>query len=285
MSILSKEDLACYILQNKSRKDVVENHTKYYEEKDWKFLFDFSRKKGLFPAFYDRIVNLEIENIPQSLIDTYKSEFLSNLHRNLILEYELFKIIEHLNKNSIPVISLKGPFLGRVLHGDIARRNTSCDLDILVSYDNRKRAEIVLGEMGYSFAYSFHLNEVEKKLIEEGISLKLDEDFREVLYKYRSEVSLVKSTAEMTVNIDLHWDLKDKFIDMKIEDFWRDTVEIAIDDKKVLFPSWENLLFQLTITSIAKYDFVSLKYLYDIKRLLIRAGGDLDRKSACRERV
>ena len=276
MHLLSKEDLLFYILQEKSRKDVVDNHTKYYRDEDWKFLFDFSRKNGLFPAFYDRVVNLGIKNIPPDLMEGYKGDFIANLHRNLVMEYELFEIIDHLNSSNIPAISLKGPLLGRVLYGDIALRNSSCDLDILVSYDNRKKAEMKLKERGYSFGYSFHLSELERKLVENGFSIRLDSCFKEVLYKYRGEVSLIKSSEDLNINIDLHWDLKDKFIDINMDDFWGDVREIAVEGRTLLFPSWENLLFQLTITSIAKYDFVSLKYLYDINRLLFKAGPEFN---------
>ena len=120
------------VLGEGSDKERIAERLKDFENKDWQALYALLTDHGLFPAFYTKLLDLKLENIPSDFLAKLKNIYFLNLQRNLLLEQEFFGILNHLQDSGIPVIPLKGPLLARWLYGDSGLRQASVDLDLLV---------------------------------------------------------------------------------------------------------------------------------------------------------
>ncbi len=273
--MIEKEDIILHTLHEDMGSDAINNVTKDLSASEWDYLFSFSMSHGIFPAFYRKLSDLKIENIPPDIREKYKQLYLSNLHRNMVMENEMFRVLSHLKKNNIPAIPLKGPVMAELLYKDIALRPAPCDMDILVPYEKVRETEKKLEEIDYIPFFESNFNEVEVNLLKRGYNLTLNQDMIDIMYKYRSELNF-KKKSKASINIDLHWDFLGKFLNMRINDLWINAKEININKKNILMPSMEDLFFILMLASIAKYDYVPLKYIYDIHKLVITTGRDFN---------
>ena len=244
------EDIVFLTLREDSSVDEISKYIKELEEKDWDEVVKFITFHSLFPAFYDRLITLKIKDIPSQVLSYLKSLYLLNLKRCLFLEEELFKVLDSLGSAGIPAIPLKGIILSRLLYGDIALRQAPCDMDILIPYDKIDKTEKNLLSLGYSFTMK-----------EEQINLT---------HKYRKEITLQKNLHGFNLAIDLHWDFHEKFHDNYTHagSFLENSEVLTIDNHRILFPLWEELLLFLSTASIARFEFVTLKYIQDIHCLI-----------------
>ncbi|MEQ8172040.1 MAG: nucleotidyltransferase family protein, partial [Candidatus Eremiobacterota bacterium] len=148
---LYREDLIFYLLRENIDKDKINEIISNFNEKDWEKTGDFLKNNGLFSLFYDRALNLKLENIPEIFLARLEKLYLRNIQRNTFLERELFNLTDCLRQCNISVIPLKGVILSELLYNDIALRGTSNDIDLLVPYERLKEAEEKILEIGYSF--------------------------------------------------------------------------------------------------------------------------------------
>lgn len=252
-----KENLIFYILQEKPDKDTIDSFVNKLTGEDWEKLFSLANSYGIFPAFYNGVINLKIANIPEDLNLFYKGQFLNNLYRNLLFEQEVFEITEHLNKSDIKAVFLKGTVLAEIAYKDLALRRFSSDLDIVISYDKIKEVEEILLKIDYSF---------------------LDEPERvELLHKYRKEISLRKIKSGFSIPLDLHWDFYERFdYRLHVNEFLKNSKEIVIKGHKILSPPIEEIILFLTTAAIAYFEFVTVKYIYDIHKLITSYKKEID---------
>ncbi|MDD5195674.1 MAG: nucleotidyltransferase family protein, partial [Candidatus Omnitrophica bacterium] len=139
------------ILQGNAQRDEVEAALLKFKEEDWQELYDFAIAVEVFPAFYDKLLRLGFTSLPSSVISKFRDTYFLNVQRNIILERELMVVLNHLRAKNIKVITLKGPIFGRLFYGDTALRQASCDLDLLVGFDQIRGAQKFLSELGYNF--------------------------------------------------------------------------------------------------------------------------------------
>ncbi|MEQ8189133.1 MAG: nucleotidyltransferase family protein, partial [Candidatus Eremiobacterota bacterium] len=265
---VSPEDFVFSLLRENPPLDEINKYAGELKENDWQEIVNFTTSHSLFPAFYDRLVRMKISHVPEEILSHLKGMYLLNLKKNIFLEDELFKVLDYLKSCNIPAIPLKGTALAGLIYKDIALRQAPCDMDILVPEDRLIEAEKSLEKIGYSFLYEAHFNEVEQKFQKMGFSFKHNQHIIDILHKYRSEVSFKKELYGFNLNIDLHWTFRDKFVNIDIKNFWTDVKEIELNGHKILMPPVEVIFYHLLIVSIARYDFVSIKNIYDIYKLI-----------------
>lgn len=253
------EDIFLSILRQDVDKDAVDGQFQRFDGANWQDLYDLSVKHSLSSAFYDRLTSLRFKNIPPEIISKFKNMYIANLRRNLFLEKELLSVLHHLKEADIPAIPLKGTALARYIHGDVALRNASCDLDLLVHREKVNRAEEIFAQTGY-------------RLSGHGRSA-------EFWHNYRKEIMFQKKTSEVnSLLLDLHWDFRNKFVNTHIRDFWLNAGEVELGGNRILMPSNEDLFIYLVLTAVSDVDFVQLKYLYDVHALVMRFGKTIDWK-------
>jgi len=243
------EDIFLRVLQENNNRDAINKRVKYFDSHDFERLYELSIKHRLLPVFYNRILSLDLENIPPEFTSRLKNIYIVNLRRNLLLERELLRILSIFKDSDIPVMPLKGVVFARYLYGDLAFRQSSIDLDLLVREEQIAKAESLLKELGYSF-----------------LGKEEDDDrnrFLKLKYDRHLQFS-VKANALNTLNLELHCDTRGFFVVTNLRDFWHNSREEQIDGYKVLMPSPEDMLIYLSQLSLSTFEFVELKYLYDL---------------------
>ena len=254
---LYREDLIFYLLRENIDKDKINEIISNFNEKDWEKTGDFLKNNGLFSLFYDRALNLKLENIPEIFLARLEKLYLRNIQRNTFLERELFNLTDCLRQCNISVIPLKGVILSELLYNDIALRGTSNDIDLLVPYERLKEAEEKILEIGYSFTDK--------------------EDTIYLNHKTNKEIVLHKKVNSGYVLLDLHWYITDERLsDNYLMEFRANAKEVNLKGHQVLIPSTEDLIFYLSLHAINYGHFVTIKYLYDLHRMVILYNKKID---------
>ena len=144
------ENIFLSVLREDSDRDHINKEIQHFTAGDWDKLYESAIQSGLFPVFYNCLLSLDLNNISADFLSRLKNLYFLNLRRNVLLEQELFRIISYFKELNIPVIPLKGPILARYLYNDLALRQTSCDLDLLVRHETIEKTKEKLAELGYS---------------------------------------------------------------------------------------------------------------------------------------
>jgi len=233
-------------LQGDSSAHEISKNVQDFSAGDWQELLDLSFKKRLFPAFYVRLSNLNLKNIPPAVLLRSKNLYLDNLKKNIILQRELFKILAVFKESNIPVIPLKGPVFAIYLYGDLALRQASSDLDLLINQEKIGYAEDILVKFG------FHA----------------DERTKAGFYEFNGQIHFTRKPSGKEVSIvDLHWSPRNKLFPSHSRDLWSNARRIKVEGNEILFPSKEDLALYLATISIFDGGFVQVKYLYDMHML------------------
>ena len=246
------------VLRDDSARERLIRRSQRFNPEDWQQVFNLVIKNGLFPIFYIRLLSLNLENIPGRLLSRLEKLYHFNLLRNIALEKELFKAVDCLKENNISAIPLKGPVLARILYNDLALRQMPSDLDLLVRHEKVKEAGRVLKKIGYSF------HPKEGRL-----------DF---LHRFRRQISLVKQEGNFTIDLELHWGLREIFTETHLEEFWANARGVNFDGHRIIVPSHEDLFLYLVLKAVfvRDADFVGVKYIYDIHRMLTAHSKGMD---------
>ena len=242
------EQAFLFFLQEDTPKEEMVGITRNFNQDSWQELSELAINCGLLPAFYRRLTALGLENIPSQIKDKLKNIYLYNLQRNILLEKELLKILPCFEEADIAVIPLKGPLLARYIYADLSSRLTSADLDLLVKKEDLNKAKTLLERLGF------------------GADQR---SFAEYL-KFRRQLTLRKTDANGTILIDLHWDIGNRFICARIEDFWNNARKTESAGYSVLMPCPEDLILYLTLVSLSSHDFIQLRYLYDLHKAILK---------------
>ena len=252
------EQILLCIIQEDSNTNKINKKIQDFNDSNWLALYELATKSGLSFVFYSRLLSLKLKNIPSEFLSKLKNLYLLNLKRNILLEQELFIILSYLQGLNIAVIALKGPLLARYLYNDLALRQASCDLDLLVKYENIEETEQKLQKIGYSFP----------------LGKGGQADF---FHRFRKQITLQKHREGLNdIILDLHWDFRDRFINTHLEEFWFNAAYINLDGHRILAPSEEDLLLYLTLNAISDFDFVQIKYLYDIHQLITTRANNIN---------
>jgi len=242
----------CLLKEEDLRQTICTDLNRFHKQ-DWQLFADLAVRSGVFPACYTKLLGLGFNSIPSESLSRFKNQYLFNLTRNMILEQELANILACLRQHSIPVISLKGPVLARSIHRDIALRQASVDLDLLVQAERLKEAKERLQETGYVYA-----------------------SYRDAEFSFDFNQQIILQKRPTGTIVDLHCNFTYKYISLPVGEFWRDTQYLQCNGFRAQVLSNENLLLYLAFTALHPTDNVGLKYLYDIHKLILLRGQELD---------
>jgi hypothetical protein len=217
-------------------------------------LVDLSVELGLFPAFYNHILNSDQKNLPAGFLSGIRHLYILNLKKNTLLECRLLEILKQFNGANVPVMPLKGPYLARSIYGDLALRQTSADLDIMVPEERLLDAKGILESLGY----------------------RIDEMKFNKRRRFKREIMFARAEEKTAKFVDLHYGIKDdKVIFELTRHFWEDARTANLDGCPTLTLSDENLLVYLVLAAL--FDIPTrIKYLRDIHSLITAYGRRLD---------
>lgn len=175
-----------------------------------------------YPLLYSRLQNFENQTSVLAIPDDLKFEYIRNLRGQLFQKKSALRLIDYFNRENIPLVILKSPFLSERIYGDEGARNFGCDVDILVREDDFKAVEKIFLDLGY--------------IVRE--------------YKNpwpRDRVHEIHNDSSDKPNIDLHFRpmYSEAFPDLNIELYWQSCYFKDIEGVKVRFFSNEILFVYL----------------------------------------
>jgi len=122
------------------------------QTKDWEKVIRYAQWHGLTPHLCQKLEEASC-HLPSPASELLKSEIRQIARQNLLLTAELLRIMRALVAENIPAIPYKGPVLAATIYDDLTMRSF-CDLDILVSEKDKRRALRIMRELGYRAEYN-----------------------------------------------------------------------------------------------------------------------------------
>jgi hypothetical protein len=174
---------------------------------------------------------------------------------------ELLKIMKLLEENGIPALSIKGPVLSQMIHGDVTQRQYA-DIDILLERSDMYRAVKILTDVGCTTEHPIEfLN-------------------NETLLDVAKDYSVFSATHN--IHVEFHWQL---FLNRQVKkskiNLFRDSNPICVINQygiKTLEPD-ANMIYLLLHGS--KHMWERLEWIVDIDRLIRLRGDEIDWDRLC----
>ncbi|MGZ4814812.1 MAG: nucleotidyltransferase domain-containing protein [Terriglobales bacterium] len=226
-------------------------------ELDWDLLLSHARHHSLVPLLAHRL----LECGDRAMLTTHirarlRTEFQSNLLRNLNLLEEIKRLLAAWHAAGIQAIPYKGPVMAEQLWGSIALRECS-DLDFLVRREHVNRAGEVLLESEYG-----RVSPVAASLRPALLRNASEEQFRHPRNNILLELQWAPAPRTLAVNFDE-------------EQLWRNVTSIDVAGQPMNAPSSEGLIGLLVIHGW-KHNWSKLIWIADLAALISNNDVDWD---------
>jgi len=110
---------------------------------------EFAREQGLAPWLYQALLHHSPADVPGEILLGLKEDYGQSARSSLLLEVSLRQILAGFQDAELPVLLLKGAYLGPFLYRDPAQRPMS-DLDLLVRENDLPQAQAILEKLGFT---------------------------------------------------------------------------------------------------------------------------------------
>ncbi|MBT8341641.1 MAG: nucleotidyltransferase family protein [Desulfatitalea sp.] len=154
----------------------------------WETVLSLSMRHRVFPLIHQVLGRQSSLAVPDRVMEQLNAARRDNVFRMMALTAELGRIVDLLQKASIPVVALKGPVLSHLLYGDAALRPAK-DLDLLIAPDDLEKANQVMLQTGYRL-----------KKATNGLSIS-----QMKRYFFNTAHHLEYQATDKAVVIELHW--------------------------------------------------------------------------------
>lgn len=210
-----------------------------------------ARERGVSSLVYRALrFYVPVDKIGERSLQSLRVSHAASSAVNEYYKDELVRVLEHFSALDIAVIPLKGITLAHRLYGDIASRDRSVDVDLLVREKDKDRAGAALKELGYARAPADEISSYE---------------WCHTFHKPRARM------------IELHWDITMMVRSTeRIEGLWEGAEETKWEGVSFYDLKPEELLLYLSAHLVNSDSFRKLKYLCDIDRLIDKYGNDID---------
>jgi len=255
---LGKENNIDLLLDCLGRKDSAEiaPGVEGLSDAEWQQLVELARSHGVIPLLYSRLKSLHSEGgIAAEIFSQLHNEYLKSGGRNTLLYNGLAEILQAFTDAGIPVIVIKGAYLAENVYKDISLRPMQ-DIDILLRKDDLQQGEKTLKKLGYS-AYRDFLPGVDT------------DDYQHLLPMRRGNAAPV----------EVLWYLGHPGapFQLDLEGIWQRARICRVGSHDALTLCPEDLLLYLCIHCSYQHNFeVGLLHLYDIKKILLHFGDEID---------
>lgn len=247
-------DCIKYFQSNKTENSIRDSLS---ETIDWTYLEALATYHGLKPLLYHVLSSKDFnELVPPEVLSNLEKFYKVNSMWNSLLYERLTSIVDTMNSNKIPVVTIKGPVMARLLYGDIGMREF-LDLDLLVDHQHIHVAKELLIKNGYVLDFEMPT----------GFEL----NYERHSYYY----NLIFHEDKMQV--DLHWSLipQEYSFTLITEEIIGNSKLTVVEDKEFLVMKPEYLLIYLCIHG-AKHGWVQLNWVMDISQLILTNDIDWD---------
>lgn len=114
-----------------------------------KHFWEFAKEYRLTPFIYTLLIKEKAQQLPLSIKEYLKEQYILNLRKQLLHVQDILKIAKAFNQEKVPLLLLKGPFLAKRIYADEGARRVGCDLDILIRFKDFKKAHQLFEDLGY----------------------------------------------------------------------------------------------------------------------------------------
>lgn len=115
---------------------------------DWNYFLQLVKHHRIYPLVYAKLKELRDPAVPPFVMEVLKREYQKNTFSMLHLSAEMERVSKLFSEQNIKLLFLKGPPIAQDIYRDISLR-TSKDLDVLIQFEDLKKAEDVLTGLGY----------------------------------------------------------------------------------------------------------------------------------------
>ncbi|RAS86763.1 nucleotidyltransferase domain-containing protein [Priestia endophytica] len=115
---------------------------------DWHYFLQLVKHHRIYPLVYAKLRELRDQAVPPFVMEMLTREYQKNTFSMLHLSAEMERVSKWFSEQNIKLLFLKGPPIAQDIYGDISLR-TSKDLDVLIQFEDVKKAEDVLIGLGY----------------------------------------------------------------------------------------------------------------------------------------
>ena len=154
-------------------------HFEELKEKDWIAILEKAQRHLVTPLLCYHLT--QCKQIPTSVLEQLRNNYLNNSLRNIYIYSELSKILNQAKNNDIPIIVLKGADLAESLYTTIALRPMK-DLDVFIKIEDVYKVHDLLIQLGWKskqeLEYIDHLLKTDYNLKYEKPRLPIDLHFK-----------------------------------------------------------------------------------------------------------
>jgi hypothetical protein len=210
---------------------------------DWNSVLQCASDNGVVPLLA-RFLRAE-PLVPLTIRRDLDKRYTIKAGHNALLAKELQEILQDLQSANVTALAYKGPALAVLAYGDMAFRNPSSDIDLLLRKDDLPRAKQALQSRGYT--------------------VSLSESQEEHFLKYRYHLHCERRNPEL--HLELHWALTPAYWPFPL-DFWNRTRQVNLAGVPVLTLDPECSLLALCAHG-AKEQWPKLSQVLDIGQVIL----------------
>ncbi|PYX91290.1 MAG: hypothetical protein DMG71_20530 [Acidobacteria bacterium] len=114
---------------------------------DWSGLIELAEQHDVLPLLHRNLGDVA-GSVPAQVLEHLALVYRRNAQKNLRFTYELLRVLECLDSQSIAAMPYKGPLLAQEVYGEVALRQFS-DLDILIDAADLAGATAAVARLGH----------------------------------------------------------------------------------------------------------------------------------------
>ncbi len=217
--------------------------------RDWSVVVECAARSAVIPAVARALEGEPA--VPLAVRRELDRRYAAKAGHNAVLARELREILQDFAGANISALAYKGPALAVMAYGNLALRNPSSDIDLLLERSAIERAVQRIRSRGYQSV----------------LSPAREEHF----LRYRYHLHLERHNPE--IHVELHWALTPAYWPYPL-DYWRRTQTVRIGEAEVRTLDPECMLLALCAHG-CKEGWPRLSQILDVSRL-IQAHPNLD---------
>jgi len=217
------------------------------QTKDWGKVVRYAQWHGLTQQLCQKMEDTS-RPLASPVSELVKSNTRQIAQQNLRLTVELLRVMRALVAETIPAIPYKGPVLAATTYGNLAMRGF-CDLDILMSEKDVRRALKIMPELGYRAEYSLTPAQEARYL------------------RSTCEYNFLHESSQ--ARVEIHWQvIPPRFgLIFEFDRLWSRTTFVTIGSSQLPILSPEDALLVLSVHGF-KHLWECLKWVCDVANLL-----------------
>jgi hypothetical protein len=255
MNIDLIDSLLCDCLGQASDSDLIAKLNSL-SLKEWEVLWKHARNQHVPSLLFSRVKALQpTQPFPERILKEMRSVAINEAAIRIQQRYSISKLLEAFRSNGIPVIVLKGAYLGEVIYRDFSLRSM-VDIDLLVLKVDLDPTIEMLRDLGYSMKY-----------------VGMDP------WNGSDNMELPPFVKPDSLTVDIHWTLERPTTPYNIDvaDLWNRAKETTVAGEKVKVLAPEDLFLHLCLHNAFHHQFaMGLRNLCDIREFLVYFNNALD---------